>query len=67
MTKIKYTGNKQLTYRSAPSGNEYYLDPGVEFEPINEDIEFFRNIAIRTQNRFEIVPEITPTKKYHYR
>lgn len=53
--KIRYRGAGPHTYHGAPSGNIYFLDTGVEFEPIEEDKEFFRNIAERANNPFEIV------------
>jgi hypothetical protein len=53
--RIKYTGSGPLTYYSAPSGKTYFPDTGVEFEPLKEDKEFFRNIAERANNPFEVV------------
>lgn len=54
-SKVRYTGSGPLTYHSAPSGFNYLLDKGCVFEPIEEDIEFFRNIAERANNPFEVV------------
>ena len=53
--KIRYVGAGPHTYHSAPSGKEYLLDKGCVFEPIEEDKEFFRNIAQRANNPFEVV------------